>query len=439
MIIVDKKLHERARQNEPIRVGMIGAGFLGKALALQIATATAGMRLAAISNRHGEEAVKAFRDSGVSSVHVVSGAEAVDDVISRGSFAVTENAADMCKARAIDVVIEMTGDVEFGAEVAYEAIRNGKHVIVNAEVDATVGPILKVHADRAGVVFSGIDGDQPGTTLNLVRFIRGIGLRPVLCGNIKGLHDPYRNPATQESFARKWGQQPYMVTTFADGTKISLEQTEIANAMGMGVGRRGMFGPTVPEGTPVLDAPDWYPHEALLSGKGIVDYVVGASPAPGVFVLAICDDPSKRFRLNLLKLGEGPFYCFYTPYHLCQFEIPNGIARAVLFNDATIAPEGPPTVGVVTTAKRDLRAGEVLDGMGRYTAYGQCENYGAMVVEKLLPIGLSAGCRLVRDIPRDQVITYDDVFVPPGRFVDTLYSEQHSHFFGGPSEEKGDG
>lgn len=426
MIIVDKKLYEKEQQNRPIQVGMVGAGFLGKALAHQIITATLGMRLAAIANRHLDKAIAAYKDAGISQVRAIRDAEALDDAIRQGFCAVTENPLSLCEAGQIDIIIEMTGDVEFGAWLAYSAIKHNKHIIVNAEVDATVGPILKHYADRAGVVFSGIDGDQPGTTMNLVRFVRGTGLRPVLCGNIKGLHDPYRTPATQEGFAKKWGQQPYMVTTFADGTKISLEQAEIANAVGMGIGKRGMFGPHVPEGTPVLEAAQWYPREAMLDGNGIVDYVVGASPAPGVFVLAVCDDPSKQFRLNLLKLGEGPFYCFYVPYHLCQFEIPNGIARAALFHDATIAPEGSPMVGVVATAKKDLKAGDMLDGMGYYLTYGQCESYKNMHKERLLPIGLSKGVRLLRDIPRDQVIRYDDVSIPQGRFIDTLYRDQHA-------------
>ena len=140
-------------------------------------------------------------------------------------------------------MLEVTGAVGFAARVVLDAIAHGKHAIVmNAELDGTLGPLLKVYADRAGVVYTASEGDQPGVQMNLYRFVRGIGVTPLLCGNVKGLHDPYRNPTTQEGFARRWGQNPYMVTSFADGTKISFEQATVANATGMTVARRGMLG-----------------------------------------------------------------------------------------------------------------------------------------------------------------------------------------------------
>ena len=160
----------------------------------------------------------------------------------------------------------------------------------------------------------------------------------------------------------------------------------------------------------------------------IVDYVVGAEPGPGIFVLGTHDDPRQQHFLNLYKLGEGPLYLFYTPYHLCHFEVPFTIARAVLFHDATIAPLDAPRVDVVTTAKIDLKAGDVLDGIGRYMTYGQCETNQITVEENLLPMGLAEGCILRRDIPRDQVITYLDVILPKGRFCDALRKEQDGYF-----------
>jgi predicted homoserine dehydrogenase-like protein len=335
----------------------------------------------------------------------------------------------LCEAEAIDVVLEVTGAVEFGAKLAVHAIDHGKHfVTMNAEVDGTVGPILRVRADDAGVVFSGADGDQPGVIMNLFRFVKGIGVRPVLCGNIKGLHDPYRNPTTQEGFARKWGQNPHMVTSFADGTKISFEQAIVANATGMKVAQRGMFGPTVAAGTPIKEAAAEYPLESMLSGPGIVDYVVGAEPSPGVFVLGTHDNPVQKHYLNLYKLGEGPLYCFYTPYHLCHFEVPNSIARAVLFGDAAIAPLGAPCVDVIAAAKTDLTAGQVIDGLGGYATYGLCENSDLVKEQNLLPIGLAEGCRLKRDIAKDDILSYDDVDLPDGRISDQLLAEQNDYF-----------
>jgi predicted homoserine dehydrogenase-like protein len=430
LIIIDKALEKRESEGKPIRVGMVGAGFMGRGIAHQILNVVPGMELAAISNPHLESARKAYMGAGVEEVESVGTVSQLENAVSDGKHAVTEDAMLLCEVENIDALIEVTGTVEFAAHVALKAIENHKHVILmNSELDGTIGPILKILADRAGVVITNADGDQPGVIMNLYRFLKGIGVKPVLCGNIKGLYDPYRNPTTQEEFARKWGQKPHMVTSFADGTKISFEQAIVANATGMRVAKQGMIGPVVPSGTPVQEAVNWYPLEELMEGNGIVDYVVGASPSPGIFVLGIHDHPAHQHYLNLYKLGEGPLYCFYTPYHLCHFEVPNTVARAVLFGDATIAPLGAPFVDVVATAKRDLKAGEIIDGIGWYMTYGKCENADVARACNLLPMGLAEGCRLRRDVPRDQVLTYDDVLLPAGRLSDKLRGEQDAYFF----------
>jgi predicted homoserine dehydrogenase-like protein len=429
MSLVDKALEKRQQENNPIRVAMIGAGFMGRGVALQILNAIQGMELVAISNRHLDGAKRAYSKAGVEEVRTVETVKQLDDAVSQGHYAITEDAMLLCQTESIDAVIEVTGVVEFGTQVAMKAIENSKHVVtMNAELDGTVGPILKVYADKAGVIFTGADGDQPGVTMNLFRFVKSIGVKPVLCGNIKGLHDPYRNPTTQEGFARKWGQNPAMVTSFADGTKISFEQAIVANATGMRVAKRGMFGPTVPTGTPIQQVANHYSLEAMLEGPGIVDYVVGAEPAPGVFVLGTHDHPIQQHYLNLYKLGTGPLYCFYTPYHLCHFEVPLTAARAVLFGDATIAPLGAPCVDVVAAAKINLEKGQKLDGLGHYMTYGLCENSEIVQDQNLLPIGLAEGCQLKQDIPKDQVLTYNDVEIPKGRLCDKLRKEQNEYF-----------
>ena len=430
MIIVDRALKKRQKENNPVRVAMIGAGFMGRGIALQIKNYVPGMELVAISNRHVGRARRAYQEAGTEAFKVVETRSQLEEIVARRGFAVTEDAMLLCEAQGIDAIIEVTGAVEFGAHVALQAIEHGKHVILmNAELDGTIGPILKVYADKAGVVITNADGDQPGVIMNLYRFVKGLGVKPVLCGNIKGLHDPYRNPTTQEGFARKWGQSPSMVTSFADGSKISFEQAIVANATGMRVARRGMFGPTVPAGTHIREAVKQFPLEAMVAGSGIVDYVVGAEPSPGVFVLGTHDHPVQKHYLNLYKLGEGPLYCFYTPYHLCHFEVPNTVARAVLFEDAAITPMGPPKVDVVAAAKIDLKAGQVLDGIGHYMTYGLCENTDVVRDQNLLAIGLAEGCTLKRDISRDQVLTIDDVDIPPGRLCDRLRDEQNNYFF----------
>ena len=429
MIILDKALKQREVENNPIRVGMVGAGFMGRGVALQLLNIVPGMELVAISNRKIEGAIRAYKEAQHDDVCHVDSKTQLDDNINKGVHSVTEDAMILCQAENIDVILEVTGAIEFGAQVAIEAIRNGKHfVAMNAELDGTLGPILKHYADKAGVVFTNVDGDQPGVIMNLYRFVKGIGVKPVLCGNIKGLQDPYRNPTTQESFAKRWGQKPNMVTSFADGTKISFEQAIVANATGMHVGRRGMFGPTVSPGTPLDEAIKLFPSNSLLEGEGIVDYVVGAEPGPGVFVIGTHDNPLQQHYLNLYKLGEGPFYLFYTPYHLCHFEVHNTIARAVLFNDATITPIGEPMVDVVATAKKNLNKGEIIDGIGFYMTYGVAENSDTALSENLLPMGLAEGCKLKYSLQKDTVLTYADVIIPTNRLCDQLIDEQNNLF-----------
>lgn len=434
MIIVDKALEKRQREGNPVRVGMVGAGAMGQGIALQILSVVPGMELVAISNRNVGRAKEAYAQAGVENVRVVETTSQLEAAIAQGAYAITDDAMLLCEAEGIDAVIEVTGAVEFGAHVVMKALEHRKHVILmNAELDATLGPILKMYADKAGVIITNADGDQPGVEMNLYRFVKGLGMKPVMCGSMKGLHDAYRNPTTQEGFARKWKQDVYMVTSFADGSKVSFEQAVVANATGMKVARRGMIAPTVLDGTHIQEAVKVYQLETLTEGSGIIEYIVGAVPGPGVFVLARNDHPTHQHYLDLYKLGTGPFYCFYTPYHLCYFEVHNTVARAVLFNDATIAPLGAPVVDVVATAKIDLKAGTTLDGIGGYMTYGQCENSDIVQAEQLLPMGLAGGCRLKRDIAKDTVLTYADIELPTGRLCDKLRAEQNAYFASLPS------
>jgi predicted homoserine dehydrogenase-like protein len=434
MIIVDSALRRRAADGRPIKVGLIGAGFQGKGIALQIIRSTPGMQLCAIACRRIDSALEAFAQAGQEAA-ICNQRSGLQSAIAAGRPAVTEDAVALAEADGLDAIIEVTGSIEYAARVVLAAINAGKHVVhMNAELDGTVGPILKVKADQTGVIYSFSDGDQPGVQMNLYRFVSGLGVTPVLCGNIKGLHDPYRNPTTQEAFARKWGQKPAMVASFADGTKISFEQAIVANATGMRVARRGMIGPDFSGGDPTAPLT---PIEMTVSKfepyldadqPGLVDYVVGARPGPGVFVLGTTDHPAQKHYLNLYKLGQGPYYCFYTPYHLCHFEVPTSVARAVLFNDPTLAPAGAPTVGVIAMAKRDLSPGETIEEFGGYHVYGVADNMADIRRQRLLPIGLSLGCSVRRPISKDSPLCIDDVSRPPGRLVDSLYDEQEQYF-----------
>ena len=427
MIIVDTALEQRQKDNNPVRVAIVGAGYMGRGVALQIIQATVGMKLVAVANRTISEATRAYSDAGVTEVKQAHTQAEVDAAIEAGQYVVTSDPKILCQSPYIDAIVEATGDVEYSAHVAMAAIENRKHIILmNAELDATVGPMLKVYADKAGVVMTNVDGDQPGVIMNLFRYAKSIGCRPVLAGNIKGLQDPYRTPETQRAYAEQYNQKPRMVTSFADGTKISMEMAVVANATGFKVGQRGMYGPPCDS---VNNTAGLFPLEQMLE-TGLVDYVLGAQGTPGVFVLGYNDNSIQQQYLKYYKMGDGPLYVFYTPYHLCHLEVPLTVARAVLFKDAAVAPIGAPIIDVITLAKRDLKAGETLDGIGGFTCYGMAENIEISRAENLLPMGLSDGCRMKRDVPKDHPITYDDVYLPENRLCDQLRAEQETYFFG---------
>ncbi len=428
MILVDTALRAQEAQGTPIRVGLIGAGFMARGLANQIVNSVPGMRLVAISNRRVEKAINAFTYTNEALRPVVADTqEALEEALLQKKPVVTEDALLLARSAYIDVLVETTGSVEFGARVILEAFEHGKHVVLlNAEIDATIGPILQVYAKKHGVILSACDGDEPGVQINLFRWVRGLGLIPRVIGNVKGLQDPYRTPTTQKAFADKWGQNPAMVTSFADGSKISFEQAIVANATGFVVKSRGMSrGLEYRED--VMTIGRLYDIDEVRRLGGIVDYVVG-TPLTKVYCLAEHTDPKQQHYLNLYKMGEGPLYSFFIPYHLVHFEVPNAIARAALFHDSVAKPLGGPVVEVCAVAKRDLKAGEMLDEYGNYMTYGEAVNSSDMRRERYLPEGLVEGCTLLRDVAKDSVLTYADVALPPNRVADRLREEQYAHF-----------
>lgn len=429
MIIVDKALQDRADAGNPVRVGLVGSGFAGQGFVDQVTGHTPGMEITVVANRTLDGAAQAFRQIGIDDVEVVSTAAELNAAIDRGRPAITDDPSLVTGADRVEAVVEATGEIEFGSHTAVDAIANGKHlVLLNAELDCTLGPILKQKADAAGVVFTDADGDQPGVLMNLAREAEMMGFTPVVYGNIKSLLDHRRTPETQAGFAAGVFQRPKHITSFADGTKIAAEMACVANATGFGVSERGMEGPEckrVEEAVDLFDAEKMY-----LDGTGIVDYILGAEPSFGVFLLAHSDSWLHERYMKIYKMGEGPIYTFYRPYHLSPLETPLTVARAVLFNDATIAPKGAPVTDVSAIAKFDLKAGETLDGVGGFKAYGVMENSPLARAEDLLPMGLTDGCVLKRDLAQDTPITFADVEVPAGRLSDELWREQLAAFPG---------
>jgi predicted homoserine dehydrogenase-like protein len=327
---------------------------------------------------------------------------------------------------AIELLVEVTGTIDAAARVVLQGFDQGKHVVlVNAELDSLLGPILSAKARTAGVVLTHTDGDEPGVAMTLLRYLRTLGLRPVAAGNIKGMVDYYRTPDTQRAFAEKHDQDVRKVTSFADATKLSMEATVLANATGFPCSRRGMLGPACQH---VRELAQLLPPEQMLT-TGLVDYAVGAAPHTGAFVIVHEDSPLKRVQLAYYKLGDGPFYVFYTPYHLPHIQIVSTIGRAIVHRDATVAPIAGPVCEVVTVAKRDLKAGERLDGIGGFCAYGLIENAATARAMSALPIGLSEGCVLHKDVMKDAVLSFSDVAEPArDPLVEELWSEQSARW-----------
>src|SRR5882762_6260727 len=428
---VDTALQEREHTGHPIRVGMVGAGATGRAIALQLGTPVPGIRLVAIANRTLEHGERAFREAGMTNWFRVSSAREAEAVIARGLPILTDDPSILTACDAIDLLIEVTGSIEPAASVVLDAFDHAKHVVlVNAELDSFIGPILKEKADRAGVVVTHTDGDEPGVAMTLLRYLRTLGLRTVAAGNLKGMVDYYRNPDTQRAFAEKNDQDAKKVTSFADSTKLSMEATVLANATGFQAGRRGMYGPACKD---VREMANLLPADQMLS-TGLVDYALGAAPFTGAFVVVHEDSPLKKVQLAYYKLGDGPFYVFYTPFHLPHIQIASTIGRAAVLGDATVAPLAGPVCEVLTVAKRNLRAGETLAGIGGFCSYGLIDNSAAARTIAALPIALSEGCVLRHAVSKDQVLTLADVVSPTGRITEDLWKEQSARWPNGCRE-----
>lgn len=424
-MMVDIALQELEATGRPIRVGMVGAGASGRAIALQLGTPVPGIRLVGIANKTIARGERAFREAGMTGWRRAESAREAESAIADGCAVLTDNASVLAACDAVDLLVEVTGTIEPAASVVLEAFDHGKHVVlVNAELDSILGPILKVKADRAGVVLTHTDGDEPGVAMTLLRYLRSSGLRPVAAGNLKGMVDYYRTPETQRVFAEEHNLDARKVTSFADATKLSMEATVLANATGFRAGRRGMFGPACEN---VREMAGLLPADKMLT-SGLVDYALGAAPHTGAFVIVHEESPLKKAQLAYYKLGNGPFYVFYTPFHLPHVQIASTIGRAVIHHDATVAPIAGPVCEVVAVAKRDLKIGERLDGIGGFCAYGLIESSPVARALEALPIALSEGCVMRSNVSKDSVLTFDDVEQPSRGLVDDLWHQQREQW-----------
>lgn len=414
------ELQARAEAGRPVTVGLAGAGQMGTDLVVQLALMP-GLRLGAVAEINIPAAIEAAVLAGHDRADIIeaSSASAIDAVIERGKLAITSDLAALATAGRIDVVIDATGNPNSGTLFALDAIRNGKPVVMlNVEADITIGRYLHDEARKAGVVYTGAAGDEPAAALEIIGFAQSLGLSIVCAG--KGKNNPLKFdaiPANYEKEARERNMNARMLVEFIDGSKTMIEMVAIANCTGLVPDIAGMHGPaaTRDELASVLVPKS---HGGVLSKKGCVDYSIGKGVAPGVFCIVETDHPRVLERMVDLKVGKGPFFSIFRPYHLTSLEVPLSAARAVLHNRADMVPLDHPVAEAITVAKRDLKVGETLGKIGetQYRAWAMTavESRRANAV----PLGLAENARIVMPVKSGEYLTYDNC-IPDGSLIVT--------------------
>lgn len=403
------KLQEYERAGNCIKVGLVGAGQMGEGLACQMETIY-GMKTYAIADILPGRATQVYRSANVPLEQVVETDDAslAMQAIAEGKRVATTQSSLLAKIANLDIIVEATGIPEIGARVAIDAILGRKHVLqMNVETDATVGYYLRKMANAARVVYTLTAGDEPGTTMELFDFATSLGFEVICAG--KGKNNPLNrasNPATVAEKAKAQMMNPKMLASFEDGTKTMVEMTSLGNAIGFVPDIRGMHGPTATHKTL---AEIYVPKEdgGILNQTGVVEYGLGV--APGVFVVFTTDHDKLARDLKYLKVGDGPYWALYRPYHLTSLETPISIARAVLSGETTAATDRSPVAETITVTKKELKAGDVIDGLGGFSVYGLIERADIARQQNLLPLGLAPGSRLINDVPLGVPLTYADV------------------------------
>jgi predicted homoserine dehydrogenase-like protein len=401
----------RARERDlgrPIRVGLVGAGQMGLGFVVQ-AGRIPGMEVAAIADLAPERGERAFARAGRTAVHTGGPVAGLVAAVERGIPVVVTDALTLTSL-PLDVIVDASGVPEAGAQVAFAGLLAGKDIaMLNVECDVTVGLLLSTMATALGRVYTVCRGDEPVECKALVDYARDIGFTVVCAGKGKNNPlDPAATPASVAGQAAAKGMNPHMLASFVDGSKTMIEMAALANAADLRVSRRGMTGPhsTVDELGTVF-RPET--EGGVLPSTGVVDYCTGPV-APGVFVIGHTDDPVVVAEMAYLGMGSGPYYTFYRPFHLASVEAPLTVAEAMLDRRPSLAPVTW-NAEVLAVAKRDLTAGEPIDGIGGETVYGITDSARAAREGDLVPLGLVAGARVRRDVPAGTVLGTHDLAV----------------------------
>ncbi len=429
MLGINDRLKELEEQGEKILASIVGAGQMGKGMVSQMMLMK-GLKPAVVVDINLDSAKNAYKNAGLSEdeFKVANTVSEANKWIEQGKYVVSENAEIASKANLIDVAVDATGVPEVGAKVALDAIYNKKHIVMlNVESDIVIGPILKKFADNAGVIYTGSAGDEPGAVKELYDFADSLGFDVRVIGKGKNNTMDYDcNPDTVLEEATKRGVSPKMLSSFKDGTKTMVEMTAMSNATGYIADVRGGHGTS----GKVDDLPNIFrlkKEGGILNKYGIVDYVNGV--APGVFVIVSSELPEINHEMEYLSMGSGPNYVLYRPYHLCSLETPLSVVKAALDKQSTIVPMGAPISETITVAKKDLKKGEKLDGIGGYTVYGTIEQADVAKQIGALPLGLvSKKTTLTTDVKKGELITYDMVQLDTDSLIYQLRKLQDTMF-----------
>lgn len=426
MLRIKAKLEDLERSENSICIAVVGAGETdtgqrGATLIEQIES-IAGITTLIVADSSVNEAIDAFERSGIPEreIEVAEDLSQVAKAIAAGKRVSTENFDIVSKLASIQVVLIATKDSEGSAKVAFKSIMEKKHVVMlNALTDVTIGSFLKLMADKAGVVYTFSAGDEPGVILELCNFAQILGFKIIAAG--KGKNNPLNHSVTPDDLgesSQKSSASSEALASFIDGTKTMLEMTALANATGFVPDKRGMHGPEASVDD-LLNIFCLKKEGGLLNRTGVVDYAIG-NVAPGVFAIVKTEQETLIKDLKYLKMGDGPNYLLYRPYHLGNSEAPLSIARAVFDGEPSITPLGAPVAETVAVAKRDLRTGEEIDDIGGYMTYGIIERAEVTRTENLLPLGLAKGAKLLSDVIKNQVISYDKVKLNENSFISML-------------------
>ena len=427
MFKISRNLNEMKYNGESIKLAIIGAGKMGASLISQLSNIDA-MEVKLVIDRTPQKAIDALKKAGIPEERIIYTDDYNEgyEVLEKGYVCVSTNYRLSYKLLQINAVIDCTGNPSFGAVIARKTIQYHKHMIsFNVECEATVGPVLHDMAKKAGFVYTGILGDEPGAIIDLCDQAFGMGLDVLVAAKGKNNKlDEYATPETLKEEAKGKNLSAKMLTSFVDGTNTMLELNSVCNALGFLPDTFGCHGIDTSPETAVEDF-KLKREGGILDNYKIVEFSKGM--APGVFIIATSDKEDVRDLMKFLGFGDGPNYLMYRPYHLTSLEAPITIYNAVVENEPTIAPIQGQVADTITIAKRDIKAGESLDGIGSEKVYGKLTSHTRSMNEDLLPIGLITPKTVATcDIPKDTLIEMNMVEIDERATITRLRRRQNS-------------